>query len=292
MKPVSSYGCEGFSLAEGIGGLLLFSLMMGALTYGMGSLFKFQSHPDVSYRDQIYTEAPSFGDFRQAVSLHAAFAGAVDQSDNIILLGGARSHPVSDPNGPASVLQESFAASSLTAAPGSDPFRAYSSWDQVKQINPTQFGSYLTTAQSDPADFTILTVQGLSHITSITQQRRYTSTINGENVVLYEVTHQSIDWSSGVPVLTPTVLTEPDGTAYPVGTPTYFYRIYYDLAEDTWAQAPGVTHFWYRTDAAWDRDQEAPARVVFADPYVLAGQDTHAQVTAVSRFVYFLPQSR
>jgi hypothetical protein len=272
----------GFSIVEAIGGLVVSALVMGALTYGMSGLFSQQTHPTVTYNGQTYTQAPSFDDFHQAIDLHAAFSNAVDAADNMIVLGGTRSHPAFDPTGPSSALAESFLDTSLAAAAGSDGFQAFSSWDQ-RQINSSQFAAYLTT-HPDPADFTILTVNGLSLITSITQQRRYTVAINGQNVVLYEVTHQSIDWSSGSPVLTPNAVT---GT-----TPTYAYRFYYGAAEDLWSMPPGVTHYWYRADSTWDRDQEGPARVVFADPYALSGQDSGSAITPVSRFVYFLPQLR
>jgi hypothetical protein len=282
MKPVSPSHRQGFSTVEGIVGLVLFTIMMAALTYGGASLFRFQADPEVTFNGRTYTQAPSFNDFRQAIDLHAAFAQAVDQSDNVIVLGGQRSHPVLDPNGPSSALSETFADTSLAAAVGSDPFQSASSWDQ-RQLNSSQFGPYLTSG-ADPADFTILTVQGLSRITSITQQRRHTTKLNSQNVVLYEVTHQTIDWSGGSPVLTPS----PVGG----GTPTYSYRFYYLASEDSWAQPPGATHYWFRSDTTWDRDQEGPTRVIFADPYVLAGQDPQAQITSVSRFAYFLAQQR
>jgi hypothetical protein len=282
MKPVSPFGNEGFSLVEAIGGLVLFTMMMAALTYGMASLFRFQSHPEVTYQSHVYSLAPSFGEFQKALTFHQRLVQALDQADDVLVLGGARSHPTLDPQGPSSALDESFADPTLTAAAGSDPWQGYSSWDQ-REVNAAQFDPYLT-ATPDPADFTILTVQGQSRITSITQHRRYTATINGENVVLYEATHQAIDWSSGSPVLVPDPATG--------STPTSSYRIYYAASEDTWQQRPGATHFWYRTDPAWDRDQEGPTRVVFSDPFVLAGQDPQAQVTSVSQFAYFVPQLR
>jgi len=280
MKSVSSLcrrvrlGNAGFSLVEAIGGLVLFTITMGALTYGMSTLFKFQAQPQVSFNNQVYSLAPSFAGFQQAVILHTRLTQAVDQADSVLVLGGTRSQPSLDANGPSSALAETFADTSLIAAPGSDPFRGYSSWDQ-RQLNASQFDPYLTSAP-DPADFTILTLQGQSRITSITQQRRYTATINGQNDVLYEVIYQPIDWSSGSPIMSTMA----------------FYRIYYAASEDTWSQPPGATHLWYRADATWDRDQEGPSRVVFADPYVLAGHDPQAQVTSFSRFVYFLPQLR
>ena len=282
MKPVSSFGREGFSLVEAVAGLVLFVLMMGALTYGAASLFKFQSQPEVTYQGKIYYLAPSFGEFRRAVTFHQLFVLAMDQADSILVLGGQRSHPTLDPVGPSSALGENFSDTTLTAAAGSDAFQGYASWDQ-REINATQFDPYLTSSP-DPADFTVLTVQGQSRITSIAQHRRYTATINGENVVLYEATLQTVDWSSGSPVL----VTNPSTGA----TPTSSYRIYYAANEDVWQQPPGATHFWYRTDVSWDRDQEGPTRVIFADPYVLAGQDAQAQVTSVSQFAYFVPQLR
>ena len=75
-------------------------------------------------------------------------------------------------------------------------------------------------------------------------------------------------------------------------TPTYTYRFYYTAAEDVWSMPPGATHYWYRADSTWNRDQEGPARVVFADPFALAGQDSASSLAPVSRFVYFLPQLR
>ncbi|HVW21062.1 MAG TPA: hypothetical protein VHC86_07580 [Opitutaceae bacterium] len=283
MTPNSSIRRRGgFSLIEGLGGLLLFALMMGALTYAAAGLFKFQAHPQVSFQGQTYSLAPSFGDFRQAVDLHTRFTQSVDQADSVLVLGGQRSHPTLDPNGPSTTLSESFGDTLLAAAEDSDPFQGYSSWDQ-RELNTVQFAPYLS-ASSDPADFTILTVQGLSRVTSVTQQRRYTATVNQQASVFYEVTYQAYDWSSGVAVPVDNAVT---GT-----TPTAFYRIYYAADEDTWAQRPGATHFWYRTDSTWNRDQEGPSRVVFADPYVLAGQDPAAPVSSVSRFVYFLSQLR
>src|SRR5262249_9685249 len=144
-----------------------------------------------------------------------------------------------------------------------DPFSTASSWDQ-RAVNYAQFNPLLHDSP-DPASFTVLTVQGLSRITSITQQRRYTATIGGQSVCLYEVTYQAVDWSSGSGSLTVNPAT---GT-----TPTYSYRFYYPSTEDVWAMPPGASHYWLRTDAVWDRDQEGPTRLVFADPYALAGQD-------------------
>ena len=283
MKPVSfRVSAAGFSIVEAIGTLVVSALVMGALTYGMGGLFSQQANPAVTYNGAAYTRAPSFDDFHQAIDLHTALSVAVDAADNIIVLGGTRSHPAFDPTGPSSALAENFADTALAAAAGEAGSKLFSSWDQ-RQINSSQFSSYLT-SNPDPADFTILTVQGLSQITSVTHQRRRTAVIDGRSLALYEVTHQTVDWRSGSPVLTANSVT---GT-----TPTYSYRFYYALAEDVWSMPPGATHYWYRADAAWDRDQEGPARVVFADPFALAGQDSGSSLSPVSRFVYFLPQLR
>jgi len=282
MKPVSSSGRGGFSIVEAIGYLIIFAIMMAALTFGMSSLFTQQASSQVTYNQEPYAQAPSFDDFRQAIDLHSAFATATDQADSIVVLGGTRSHPSYDPTGPSSALAATFADSALPAASGSDGFKAFSSWDQ-RQVNSSQFNVYLT-ANPDPADFTVLTVQGLSRITSVTQQRRYRTTVNGQALSLYEVTHQMIDWSSGSPVPVPNAAT---GTG-----PTFAYRFFYTAAEDVWSMAPGATHYWYRADAAWNRDQEGPARVIFADPYAMAGQDPNSQLSPVSRFIYFLPQLR
>ena len=273
---------SGLSVVEAIGALVVSALVMGALTYAMGGLFSQQAHPTVAYNNEVYAQAPSFDDFHQAIDLHAAFSNAVDAADNVIVLGGTRSHPAFDPTGPSSALAENFIDTNLPAVAGGDGFKSFSSWDQ-RQVNSSQFASYLT-PNPDPADFTILTIQGLSQITSITQQRRYTAAINGQNVALYEVTHQAVDWSSGFPVLTPNAA---GGTG-----PTYAYRFYYAAAEDVWSMPPGATHYWYRADSAWSRDQEGPARIVFADPYTLAGQDTGSPISPLSRFIYFLPQLR
>jgi hypothetical protein len=282
MKPVSSCGREGFTLVEAVLGLVLFTAMMGALTYGTASLFKFQAQPEMTYQGKTYALAPSFGEFRKAVTFHQLFIQAMDQADSILVVGGTRSHPSLDPVGPSGALSASFQDPTLPAAAGSDPFQGFSSWDQ-RGLNAAQLDPYLTTSP-DPADFTVLTVQGQSRITSITQHRRYTGTVNGVALVFYEATHQEIDWSSGSPVFVPDPATG--------SPPTSSYRIYYAANEDSWQQAPGATHFWYRTDPAWNRDQEGPTRVIFADPYVLAGQDPQAQVTSVSQFAYFVPQLR
>lgn len=281
-RPAPRRADAGFSIVEGIGAMVVFALMMSALAYAMTSLFSEEAPPAVTYNGETFEEAPSFDQFHEAIDLHTAFSDAVDAADNVVVLGGTRSNPEYDPTGPSSALDESFADATLAAVAGGDGFQAYSSWDQ-RELNNPQFAPYLT-ANPDPADFTILTVQGLSRITSITQQRRTSAAIGGQNLSLYEVTFQAIDWSTGSPVFTPSAET---GT-----TPTYAYRFYYPASEDLWAVPPGATHTWYRTDTTWDRDQEGPARVVFADPYSLAGQDPNSVLNPVSRFVYFLPQIR
>ena len=283
MKPVSRNRLTaGFTIPEAITYVFVFTLVMGALTALMSSLFSSQAHPQVTYNSQVYELAPSYTNLRQAIDLHAALANALDQADSVVILGGARSHPSLDPTGPSSALLATYSPTTLTAMVGGDGFTAFSSWDQ-RQLNSTQFSGNLTTGQGS-ADCTVLTVQGLTRITSITQQRRYTTTVNGQSVVLYEVTHQSIDWSSGSAVLTTNATT---GT-----TPTYYYRFYYLATEDVWSQPPGVSHYWYRYDSTWNRDQEGPAKVVFADPYIVAGDDTTAQINSVSRFIYFVSHAQ
>ena len=283
MKPVSrARQNAGFTIPEAIGYVLVFTLIMGALTALLSSLFSSQAHPQVVYSSQTYELAPSYTNLRQAIDLHAALANAIDQADSVVLLGGSRSHPSLDPTGPSSALLASYVPTTLAAMSGGDGFTAFSSWDQ-RQLNSTQFAGNLTTGQ-DAADCTVLTVQGLTRITSITQQRRYTTTANGQSVVLYEVTHQTVDWTSGSAVLTVNATT---GT-----TPTYFYRCYYRAAEDTWAQPPGISHYWYRADSTWNRDQEGPAKIVFADPYIVAGDDSTAQINSVSRFIYFVTHAQ
>jgi len=283
MKPVSTTRNQaGFTIPEALAYVFVFTIMMGALTALLSSLFTSQAHPQVSYNGRIYEMAPSFTNLRQAIDLHAALATAIDQADSVVILGGSRSHPSLDPTGPSSALVTSFTPTALTAMVGADGFTAFSSWDQ-RQLNATQFSGNLTTGQGS-ADFTFLTVQGLSRITSIAQQRRFTMMANGQNVVLYEITHQAVDWSSGSAVLTVNATT---GT-----TPTYFYRFYYLANEDTWSQAPGASHYWYRSDSTWNRNQEGPAKVVFADPYIIAGDDPTAQINSVSRFIYFVSHAQ
>jgi hypothetical protein len=282
MKPVHQAGRAGFSVIEGLGYLLVTGLMMGALTYAMGSLFRNQAHPAVRYQNQVYASAPSFPQFRTAVDLHAALTRSIDQADNVLLIGGVRSHPIADPDGPSPALDLTFHDTALAQAAVADPMHAYSSWDLL-QDNARQFAPYLT-ARNDAADFTLLTLQGQQRITSITQQRRHTATINGEALVLYEVTYQAVDWSSGAGVMTPNADTG--------SLPTAEYRLYLAAAEDRWARPPGAMHYWYRTDPSWNRDQEGPSRLIFADPYALTGADALAKISALSRFVYFLPVLR
>ncbi len=269
-------------MVEGLGYLVVGGLLMGALTYAMGALFGGQAQPTVTSSGAVYSLAPSFPQFQGAINLHAALTQAIDTADHVLLVGGVRSHPTADPNGPSPTLDVSFADTALSAAAGSDPFRAYSSWDQL-QLNAAQLGPYLT-SNPDPADFSLLTLSGQERITSITQQRRHVATINGQSVVLYEVTFQSVDWSGTLPAL---VANPQTGT-----TPTAQYRVYYDATEEHWVQPPGATHYWYRTDANWNRNQEGPSRLIFADPYVLASSDPLAKISAMSRFVYFLPVLR
>ena len=280
MKPSSPIA--GFSAIEGLGYFIVSGLLMAALTYAMGELFGSQAQPTITYQGQVYSLAPSFPQFQGAIDLHSALTQSIDTADHVLLVGGVRSHPTADPNGPSPALNVSFADTALSAAAGTDPFQAYSSWDQL-QLNAAQLGPYLT-SNPDPADFTLLTLTGQDRITSITQQRRMMATVNGESVVLYQVTYQAIDWSGTLPALVANANT---GT-----TPTAQYEVYLDATEEHWVQPLGATHFWYRTDSNWDRDQEGPSRVIFADPNALSSSDPLAEISAMSRFVYFLPVVR
>jgi len=49
MKPVSLRRVDAFSLPEAIAGFVIFTIMMGALTYAAAALFKFQSQPSVTF---------------------------------------------------------------------------------------------------------------------------------------------------------------------------------------------------------------------------------------------------
>ena len=91
---------------------------MAAFTFAMGGLFSQQAHPSVVYQQYTYSKAPDFESFGAAVSLNAAFSAAVDGADSVIVLGGTRSQPAFDPTGPSSVLDESFADSTLAKFAG------------------------------------------------------------------------------------------------------------------------------------------------------------------------------
>lgn len=275
---LTAKGRRGFTLVEAVISCFVAALMMGAITFAYGTLFSSQAQPSVGYNGSTFNQAPSFRDFRQALQLHFALSQAVDAADAVLVFGGSGSHPSLDPVGPSTVLATDFVPTSLTAMNGGDIASQFSSWAQ-RTVDGAQFSGKLVAAGSS-ADFTVLTVQGGYRVTSITQQRRYSSTWIGKNIELYEVTIQVIDWQTGSAVLT----TNPDtGT-----TPTYAYRVFYRDLEDVWRMPPGAIHQWFRYDTVWNRVEEGPCTVVFADPHVLAG-DTTAQISPMSRFIYLLP---
>ncbi len=260
---------DGFSLPALVMAVAAATLIFVGLGLLAGALFQSEENYSVSYNGQAYSLAPSYVQFQNAMALHFAFQSACDQADGIYIYGGADTHPVNDPVGPSVVLSKTLSILGPLTTNGASSLRLQSGWESKTVYS--DFTSQFVNAGS-AADFSVITVQGRSRVTSVTHQRRYSVTINGRVLQLYEVNYQPYDWSS----------------SSPVAGSSSAYRICYRASEDSWSVPLGVRHAWYRVDPSWARIQEGPARLTFADPATLSADPTAPTVHAGSRFDYFL----
>jgi prepilin-type N-terminal cleavage/methylation domain-containing protein len=265
---------QGFTLIE----CILSLLMVGLLSAGFCSLlfaaFATSALASVTLNGIAYAKAPDIGQMNAAINTQVLFQQLQQNADAILVFGGKGSHPTLDPTGPSTVIDWDSWPTSLGTGPTIDPAQQFSSWDQ-RSAAASVLSPLLTTAGS-PSDFSVVFAQGLNRVIGIAKQRRLTATLNHSQVNCYDVVIKSFTY---------------DSTGSVTATRTEGYHVYYPAGEDRWQILPGASHVWFRYDPTWDRDEEAGAFLVFADPYVTAGENPGSEVRPVSEFSFYVPVS-
>jgi prepilin-type N-terminal cleavage/methylation domain-containing protein len=263
---------QGFTLIECILSLLMICILSAGFCSLLYAAFTTSQLPSVTLNGITYAKAPDIGQMNAAISTQVLFQQLQQNADAILVFGGKGSQPTLDPTGPSSVIDWASWPTSLGNGPTIDPARQFSSWDQ-RSVAAGALSSLLITAGS-PADFSVVFAQGLNRVIGIAKQRRLTATLNNGQVNCYDVVIESFTYNSAGIV----TATQIEG-----------YHVYYPTGEDLWRISPGASHVWFRSDPTWDRDEEAGAFLVFADPYVVAGENPGSEVLPVSEFSFYVP---
>lgn len=224
-----------------------------------------------AYGSSQFPVVPSSGALNDAVRTMDVFQSAVSDASAVFVIGGASISPAPSPDLPVAAAHLFPATGVLGAG------QIAVSTSNIPQTS-ADFASLLTTrpgiqweTTADSADFTVVTVSGLNQISTVTQVRRIIATVDGVSTAFYEVvcdTNLSAARSSAT---------------------RFAYRLCLPAAEDAaWTLPIGALHYWFRVDNAWGRREEGPTRLVFPDPFVMAGIQGNNETAPFSRFIFFL----
>jgi prepilin-type N-terminal cleavage/methylation domain-containing protein len=256
--------CQGFTLVECIVSLLIIAFLFAGFYSLLAAAFASSALPSMALNGTIYAKAPDIGQMNAAINTQVLFQQLQQNADAVLVFGGKGSHPTLDPTGPSDVINwDAWSPSLFSPSLPIDPARQFSSWDQRSAVGALA-------APGSSADFSVVFVQGFSRVIGIAKQRRLTASLNGSQVNCYDVVVTAYDSTGAV-------------------STTAEYHVYYPIGEDSWRIAPGAEHVWFRYDPTWDRDEEAGAFLVFADPYVIAGENSDSEVLPVSEFSFYVP---
>jgi hypothetical protein len=261
-------------LVECIASLLTIAFMLAGFYSILFAAFATSEQPSVTLNGVTYAKAPDIGQMNTAINAQVLFQQLQQSADAVLVFGGKGSHPyLGDPAKPSPAINwDSWSppslGSGLTGPTGAnfDPALQFSSWDQRGA-----FSTFFTTEVS-PADFSVVFVQGFNRIIGLAKQRQLSppGKFNGSQIHCYDVEVQAFDFAGAVSA-------EKD------------YHVYYPAGEDTWQIPPGAEHLWFRYDTIRDRDEEAGSFLVFADPYVVAGENPGSDMLPVSEFSFYVP---
>ncbi len=275
---------SGFTLLEvllaTVGGALLLAGLMSLLYV----LFNQQSPTTVtattSYGTNEFYVAPSSKSLVRALNLLDQFQTLQADAAATFVLGGYREVASQSPTGgQAAPIADGYL---FPAASGVNAAEVNISASNIPQT-AAEFRTYLGARSGmswessyDASDFTVVTMSSLVGVSSITQVRRFSQTVDGISMVLYEVV---LDKSLG---------STRDAVE---GSPTqnrFAYRMALPAAEDSWTISAGARHYWFRWDTTWNRKEEGPTLLVFPDPFLLAGDQPAGDTKPFSRFLFFL----
>lgn len=223
-----------------------------------------------NYGTNTYELVPSAVQFTRAAKIVPMMQSAMDGASAVFVLGGMRSSPTANATSGAlaPLTAGCLPISVVNLSVNNIPTDSFS----FRSLLAGQTGVNFETSFS-PSDFTVLTISGINRVSSVTQVRRYTDT---SGMVYYEVV---FDTALG------TVRDSVDGSA---SQNRFCYRMALTAAEDAnWSIPPSALHYWYRFDSLWNRFEEAPARIVLPDPFLLGGAQATTETAPFSRFIFF-----
>lgn len=286
-------GHKGFTVIELGIAVTLTALILYASVQFFASFTTEIARPVIVFGGENFTLAPYIASnddgvsktgYYEAIDLHREFTRKVQSSDLVVVFGGANSS-VGEPT-PPSVLSKSFSSRKLSSLDFVDVSSVMSGPALASYATSNLvYESYGDGSIADSGNFSVITIEGLSEVTSITQVRRITKSRNasgvisdikyeGKNVALYECILRSRE--------------VPDTTWV-----TQAYRIWVPLDEDNWSIPVGATHHWLRNENNWwDRDEPGGYTLVFPDPYATAIVSQNEDGTTPlpkSRFAFYVP---
>lgn len=221
-----------------------------------------------------YPRGPNLDSARRAGLLFGDVFELMDSADLVVVLGG--SHGKAIP-----MVADGMSGSNPSLISYAKPFvflgamrldvpqlsREVSNSLQVRGVLPE---TYFVEAPSE-FNFTVLYLRAGGFVLGATECFRM---VGSDNKVYYVVNHyrQPKD-VNGAYVFSG------------VGLHSY-YRFYLDVSEDVWEIPVGAKHHWYRYDPVFYRYEEAPAQVVYPDPYMVG--DNKNAMKSISRFTFFI----
>lgn len=258
-------------LSVAISAVLLTGVISLLFVFGHQSLPISPTHTSALGQNTFHT-VPSSRSFNAATRLMDRFQAHVSDAAAVFVLGGYREQAVDDPMAGANApiaLGYVFPAvgglaagevdiSALSIPQTAIDFRAVLNARSGAQFEPSW----------DASDFSVVTLNGLRTVSSVTQVRRFVA----GDYACYEV-----------------LLDTDLAAARQEGVNRFVYRMSLPLGEDTnWQLPVGARHYWFRHDPDWSRREEGPALVVFPDPLLMAGVQPNGDTQPFSRFNFFL----
>ncbi len=262
------FGRRGLTMVECLVGVIFGAMIFGAVSATMNVVAgqSAAARPTFTYTSNygtnVYQLSPSPIAFGYSAPLLNQFQASINSAAAVFVLGGYRSSPGTSPSaGLAAPVTAGVLFSSVTGITSSNLPQTSS---DLRTLLSAQAGVTFESTYGS-ADFTVVTLTGLNTVSSITQCRKYSPA--GDSNVYYEVVFDN------------NLSAARNATVGAAGQNRWAYRFAIPSSYDTsWVVSPGALHFWFRYDSTWQRMEEAPARLIFPDPYVLAG--TQATVTA------------
>jgi hypothetical protein len=168
---------RGFSLAETVGVIIGCGVLaVGILGY-MGSYFHQMAQPFTTINspaaNTTYSLAPDTAQLDSALQLHQQLLANLTSADLVMVYGGTASSPA--PSAPSPLLA-SYAPSTLSSLAATPAWES----DNLLAVSPT-LSAEADSSVAAASNYTVVTLVGANTVTSVTNVRVYTQTVNGNS---------------------------------------------------------------------------------------------------------------